>query len=108
MIPASYYHNIYLVLVTIITLVVYNQYNSRNGFRDFSPSKTDSIAGGVALFFALFIGMRPVSYVFCDMANYALYYKVFYEGCTFVFDSEAENLIFDRNAWKMAIHVLEP
>ena len=96
MIPASFYHNIYLVLVTIMTLVVYNQYNSRNGLRDFSPSKTDSIAGGLALFFSLFIGLRPVSFVFCDMLNYALYYKLFFEGSTFVFDSEAENLIFDN------------
>lgn len=97
MIPASLYQTIYLTLVTIMTLVVYNQYNSRNGLREFSPSRTDAIAGVLVLFFIIFIGFRPLSYrYFGDMGNYALYYEVFFEGATFTFEWDAENKVFDN------------
>lgn len=97
MIPASLYQNIYLTLVTIMTLVVYNQYQSKNGLREFSPSRTDAIAGALVLFLVIFIGFRPLNGVyFQDMANYAINYTVFYEGATFFFDIETENKIFDN------------
>ena len=97
MIPASLYQTIYLTLVTIMTLVVYNQYNSRNGLREFSPSRTDAIAGVLVLFLIIFIGFRPVSGgYFVDMVNYVLYYDFFYDGVQFVFDWESENKIFDN------------
>lgn len=97
MIPASLYQTIYLTLVTIMTLVVYNQYNSRNGLREFSPSRTDAIAWVLVLFFIIFIGFRPLSYrYFGDMGNYALYYEGFFEGATFTFEWDAENKVFDN------------
>lgn len=97
MIPASLYHTIYLTLVTVMTLGLYNQYNSRNGLRDFSPSRTDAIAGVLVLFLIVFIGFRPVSHLyFGDMGNYVIYYNFLYEGTNFVFDWNAENKIFSN------------
>ena len=97
MIPASLYQTIYLILVTIMTLVVYNQYQSRNGLREFRPSRTDAIAGMLVLFLIVFIGFRPVSgRYFGDMWNYAQNYEVFFEGCTFFFEWETENKIFNN------------
>lgn len=97
MIPASLYQTIYLTLVTIMTLFVYSQYQSRNGLREFAPSRTDAQVGVLVIFLILFIGLRPVSgRYFVDMANYALFYEVFYDGATFVFEWDTENKIFDN------------
>lgn len=97
MIPASLYKTIYLTLVTIMTLFVYSQYQSRNGLREFAPSRTDALVGVLVVFLVLFIGFRPVSgRYFVDMANYVLFYEVFYDGATFVFDWNTENKIFDN------------
>lgn len=97
MIPASLYQTLYLTLVTIMTLFVYSQYQSRNGLREFAPSRTDALVGVLVVFLVLFIGFRPVSgRYFVDMANYALFYEVFYEGATFVFDWDSGNKIFDN------------
>lgn len=96
MIPASLYQTIYLTLVTILTLIVYNQYQRRNGLREFAPSKTDAIVGVLVIFLIFFIGFRPVSGRFVDMMNYVLSYEAFFEGATFVFDWDVENKIFDN------------
>ena len=96
MIPASLYQTIYLTLVTIITLIVYNQYQSRNGLREFAPSRTDALVGVLVVFLILFIGLRPVSGRFVDMLNYVLIYNTFFDGATFVFDWDSENKIFDN------------
>lgn len=97
MIPASLYQTIYLILVTIMTLIVYSQYQSRNGLREFAPSRTDALVGVLVIFLILFIGFRPVSgRYFVDMANYALFYEVFYDGATSVFEWDTENKIFDN------------
>ena len=97
MIPASLYQTLYLTLVTIMTLVVYKQYNSRNGLREFAPSRTDALVSVLVIFLILFIGFRPVSgRYFVDMANYVLYYEFFYDGATFIFDWDSENKIFDN------------
>lgn len=80
-----------------MTLVVYNQYQSRNGLREFRPSRTDAIAGGVVLLLIVFIGLRPVSgRYFVDMANYVMYYEHIYEGTRFVYEWDTENKIFDN------------
>ncbi len=97
MIPASLYQTIYLTLVTIMTLFVYSQYQSRNGLREFAPSRTDALVGVLVIFLILFIGLRPVSgRYFVDMANYVLSYEFLYEGTTFVLDFDADNKIFDN------------
>ena len=97
MIPASLYQTIYLTLVTIMTLFVYSQYQGRNGLREFAPSRTDALVGVLVFFLVLFIGFRPVSgRYFVDMVNYVLYYEVFHDGATFIFDWDSENKIFDN------------
>ena len=97
MIPAAYYQSIYLILVTLMTLIVCSQYQSRNGLREFKHTPTDAFVGALVLFMVLFIGLRPVSgRYFVDMANYANWYSIFYEGEPFRFDANAENLLFDN------------
>lgn len=97
MIPAAYYSTIYLCFVSLMTLVVYAQYQGRNGLREFKHTTTDVIGGALVLFMVLFIGLRPVSgRYFVDMANYVLYYTTFYEGEPFEFNWDAENFLFDN------------
>ena len=97
LIPASLYQSLYLLLVTIITIVIYNQYKYRDELYDdeLPPIHMSDIM--LVAFISIFIGLRPLSgHYFGDMANYAEWYKVFFEGVPFVFDRNAENLIFDN------------
>lgn len=97
MIPASIYKTIYLTLVTIMTLVVYSQYQSRNGLREFAPSRTDVQVRMLVVFLIVFIGFRPLSgRYFGDMANYALHYEMFLDGAAFTFDWSTANKVFDN------------
>ena len=97
MIPAAYYHTIYLIIVTLMTLVAYSQYQNRNGRREFKHTTTDIIGGTLALLMVLFIGLRPVSgRYFVDMANYVVHYTALYEGEIFKFNRNTDNLIFDN------------
>lgn len=97
MIPAAYYKTIYLILVTLMTLGGYSQYQRRNGLREFKHTTTDTIAGALALFMVLFIGFRPVSgRYFVDMANYVMHYTALYEGEIFEFNWNTENKLFDN------------
>ena len=97
MIPAAFYQTLYLILVTILTVVFYAQYKNRNGLEDSNFSQTDIGGGLLVLFLILFIGPRPVSArYFTDSANYVRYYEVFYEGEPFHFNWNTENLLFDN------------
>ena len=97
MIPAAYYQTIYLILVSLMTLALYTQYQGQNGLKEFKHTTTDIIGVVLVLFLVLFIGFRPVSYrYFCDMGNYASWYTLFYEGELFVFDINKENILFDN------------
>ena len=101
MIPAESYYTIYLIFVTIITLFVYSKYSKKNGNITFPLNKRKQDGTFLlVIFMVLFIGFRPESYVFVDMLNYITFYYAFYEGNAFVFDKEAENLLFDNYfAW---------
>ena len=97
MIPAAYYQTIYLILVSLMTLVVYVQYQGRNGLREFKHTTTDTLASVLVVFMVLFIGFRPMSgRYFGDMANYANWYLWVGEGNVFRFDWNTENLLFDN------------
>ena len=97
MISAAYYQTIYLIIVTLMTLGVYIQYQSRNGLREFKHTTTDAMTGVLVLFMVFFIGLRPVSgRYFGDMVNYASWYGIFYEGEPFHFDGNTGNLLFDN------------
>lgn len=100
MIPAKSYYTIYLVIVTIITLFVYSKYSRKNGDIISTQRKKQDGTFLLVLFMVIFIGFRPKSHIFVDMVNYITFYNVFYEGNVFVFDKEAENLLFDNYlAW---------
>lgn len=101
MIPAAYYKTIYLIIVTLMSLVAYIQYQHRNGLREFKHTTIDATTGALVLFMVLFIGFRPVSgQHFGDMVNYASWYGIFYEGVPFHFDRDTDNILFDNlYAW---------
>ena len=101
MIAARNYYTVYLLIVTIITLFVSYKYNKKNGETIYLlKRKKQDGTFFLTLFMVLFIGFRPTNYIFVDMWNYIQNYHAFYEGCTFVFDREAENLLFDNYlAW---------
>lgn len=93
---AYFYQYIFLIIVTVFTISVSQKYN-------YLPPKSGHLKkdGGnhtilLAIFFIVFIGMRPESGVFVDMMNYKLVYSVLYYGEPFHFDWLAENLLFDN------------
>lgn len=94
--PASFYHPIYLILVSLLTIIIVNKYPSsyiRFKFRDTSYQWQSLI---LALFLILFIGLRPLSgKYFVDMYNYYIYYYTFYyKAPDFTFNWNAGNYIF--------------
>lgn len=101
MIAARNYYTIYLIIVTIITLYVYSKYSKKNGNITYPLNKRKKDGTLIlALLMVLFIGLRPASSVFVDMMNYINFYHALYEGNIFVFDRNAENIIFDNYlAW---------
>lgn len=100
MIAAKSYYTIYLIIVTIITLFIYSKYSRKKGDIIFTQRKKQDRTFIIVIFMILFIGFRPKSHIFVDMMNYITSYHAFYEGETFIFDKEAENLLFDNYlAW---------
>ena len=97
MIPASSYRDIYLLLVTIITIVIYNQYKYQDELYDDELPFTYKSDIMLVAIMSIFIGLRPLSgRYFGDMANYAEYYTALYEGVPFIFNQASENVIFDN------------
>lgn len=87
MIPAAYYEYIYLVLVTIMTLVMVG---NRKDLK-----KREGITGSVILCVCLilFIGFRPHTHLFGDTANFARDWgRAGWEGWNW----NAENILFDN------------
>ena len=101
MIAAENYQIIYLVIITIITLFsTYRYYIKKSHITTSLKHKKQDGTLILAIFMVLFIGFRPESGVFIDMMNYIAHYHALYEGNVFVFDKEAENLLFDNYfAW---------
>lgn len=97
MIPAQYYHSIYLILVTILTFVVGSKYSHYDSNRIYSGGKEDFFPSFLLCIVAsVFIGLRPISgRYFVDMANYANGWFLFDEG-VFHFSLDRENFLFDN------------
>ena len=96
MIPASQYHNIYILLVSVMTISLYQRYNIRKGHLQYSDSKSANTVI-LVIFFLFFIGLRPISgRYFVDMANYVESYHAFYEGVPFSFEWYFGNVLFDN------------
>ena len=101
MIPAKSYYTIYLILVSLITIFVCYKYSTKNGNITYSlKQRKQDGTFLLAILMVLYIGFRPESTVFVDMMNYIIFYHSLYKNEIFIFDREAENLIFDNYfAW---------
>lgn len=97
MIEAYIYHTIYLILVTILTVIVTNRLRVHTIMEDRVSFKNTLPGYTVALLIALFIGFRPLSGIyFVDMWNYnSIYYALQY-GKPFELDLNTDNIIFDN------------
>lgn len=92
---ANLYYTVYLTAVTIMTAVLASQYSSLPDSR-FGLKRTGAGAALIlTVAMTLFIGLRPLSYLFTDMYNYhMLYYHVF--GQPYSFNPDNENFLFDN------------
>lgn len=91
---ASYYRIIYDIIVLIATLIIIVTFNSNKAI--FKKNRySDRILFWFAAFFALFIGLRPVSLEFVDMVSYAFRLD-WHRSSTFVFTMDTDNKIFDN------------
>lgn len=87
MIPAQYYNFIYLIIVTILT-IIYAQVR-----RDPNEKENNLSAFILCIFMVLFIGLRPISISFVDMVAYAAkYQRLKWTG----FNIETDNILFDN------------
>lgn len=93
---AYFYRYIYLIIVTILSFFIYQKYKylTPESGRLIKTRGNQTIL--LAIFFIIFIGMRPESGIFVDMMNYKLYYSVLYYGEPFRFDWVADNFLFDN------------
>ena len=97
MIAAYLYKTLYLLVVTIISVVVFIQYQKHNGNLFYRHKRADVFAIVLMVFLVLLFGLRPVSgKYFVDMANYTSYYNAVLDGATFYFDPDTDNIIFDN------------
>ena len=96
-IPAFAYIIIYQLVIAVLSLITYNQYSQMSTLQSYGGGRHNVNTFILALIIAVFIGLRPVSgRYFVDMANYYQYYWTFYDGATFYFDLETDNLVFDN------------
>ena len=89
MIPAEYYHIIYLLFVLSLTLVGVVWYSVSNNQFNVKSQIFSSLI--VTILMIVFIGLRPISEVFVDMPGYALAmldqrYERLEESYNFLFD----------------------
>lgn len=92
---AQFYYDIYLCGVTLSTLIVLSHIRSVRNLREISRSNPLGLLL-IVFFLAVFIGLRPLSYVFVDMMNYNTDYYAFFYGQPWVLDLSAGNYIFDN------------
>lgn len=112
MLPAQYYQNIYLLIVTAIFLFHIQRYRTNLLQETSMPSKISSEVIVAVLFFAFFVGLRPVHIVFVDMVGYAFrfdYFSHIKPGYSWL----VENKIFDNlfiylstNGWTKSLFFL--
>lgn len=69
-IPAEYYSYINVIIIISLTLMFSSRVKTDIGRTQDSPLKKNLI-WSIAIFFSLFIGLRPISHVFVDMAGTA-------------------------------------
>ncbi len=106
MLAAALYQTVYLIIVLVLTVYLINKYMKV----DFMDTDRGLLSGRIialwlTVFLILFIGLRPLSYVFVDMTNYNAQYNVFLKGKPFEFTWEVSNFIFDNlfSFWESAL-----
>lgn len=112
MLPAQYYQNIYLLIVTTIFLFHIQRYRTGILQEESMPSKISSEVIVAVLFFAFFVGLRPIHIVFVDMVGYAFRFDYF-SHIKPSYSWLAENKIFDNlfiylstNGWTKSLFFL--
>ena len=96
MIEASLYQNIYLLIVSLLTIIVNHQYATARGRASVRSSFVVRSSFIVAVAVAVYIGLRPVSgRYFVDMTGYNMTYSALL-GEPMQFDWSTTNVIFDN------------
>ena len=94
-ITAQYYYYIYLTLVSILTLYLLNSQTHKVSTMTLVERSHEEANWSwlyMALFFALFVGLRPTSKVFVDMWGYAIFWYFRVHSYTGL---HAQNILFD-------------
>lgn len=103
MLSGKSYGLIYLIVVILGTMYCLSKYNALSPDRICRQSKNEQY-GSLVIFtilLILFIGLRPLDYIFVDMMNYYAFYTNAL-GENYSFNIGAENLIFDNLMYYMA------
>ena len=97
MINPHYYQDIYLAVVSILTIVAIATYSRYDDDRLYGDERPRLSLPALLLTIAviIFIGYRPISGVFVDMVNYREYYYALRHS-SFVFNPDAQNYLFDN------------
>lgn len=96
MIPALYYSIVYLTIITILSLFAFGRYGRYSSGRLLERNKESIIPSFLLfVFMVLFIGFRPISHVFVDMAGTASEWE-FWDMGTYSFRWDVENLLYDN------------
>ena len=93
MLPAQYYHSIYLFIVTILSIYCFNKITHFNGIKDNIieiEDQTPSII--LTIFMIIFIGTRPLNgKYFLDMYGTAYMWNWYNQGGTYSFNINYTN-----------------
>lgn len=99
MISPKLYLDLYLTIITVLTLYCFLRYSRYTEIRLNTYNHTATYIPSLLLilFLIIFIGFRPLSGVFIDMVNYFEAYEYLGNNNTnFVFDWDSDNLIFNN------------
>ncbi len=93
----QYYIHIYLIFVTLLSLIVFSRYTSYRQTRIILGNRNSSVWGTIlSILLIAFIGLRPISgKFFVDMYGYYELYDALSDS-SFSFDWKADNLLFDN------------
>ena len=97
MIPARYYQTLFLFLVTVVTLFVGRRYSTYHYSRVFSGEKEPNVYPLLLMIvMVIFIGTRPINWIFVDMLNCANEWDIIWNEGVFRFSLDRENFLFDN------------
>lgn len=107
MLEASFYYPIYLIVVTIFTIILSVKYSYLPNKRLSETGKKGSISALVlTVALIIFIGLRPRNRLFVDMSNYHTMFYVI-KRRFFHFELDSTNYIFDNFFNYLATHGFE-